>query len=519
MFRFRKDVYLDHNATTPPSRSVRKRMNRVLRDVYGNPSSLYGAARLAASVLEDSRRQVADAIGGSAAEICFTGSASEANNTVLKGLAETCFPRKKKIVSTPIEHPSIIATLEHLRGRGIVVEYLPVDRSGHVVMEHLEELIDDDTFLVCCGLANNEIGTVQDVVAIAEIAHGRGALVLSDCVQALGKIPVDVRKLGVDYASFSAHKIHGPKGVGALYIKEGSPFAPLVHGGHQESGMRAGTEGVHNIAGFAEACAGVGRLLKEAGRVRALRDRLVSGLSEMRPDLIKNTPAANALGNTASISLPGVDNTVLMAALDYHGIAVSAGSACHTQSNEPSHVLRAIGLTDGDARQTIRISVGTETTPSKVRYALSVFRDSFAGKLPAIGVLSPAQLDEDLLFKAETYVLDVRFPYDRRLLKSLPKAHEASFFSFRRYASLVPKDRNVIVVCQAGVGAPVVAYYLRAKGHRNVSFLLTGMAGWRLRHPALYDRHAGRDVVELRAGDAPHLMVGEALSSVHTEHR
>lgn len=511
MFRFRRDVYLDHNATTRPSRSVRKRMSRILRDVYGNPSSLHGAARLAATMLEDSREQVAGAIGCSAAEVCFTGSASEANNTVLKGLTELCFPGKKKIVSTPIEHPSIIATLEHLRERGLMVEYLPVDRAGHVMLDRFEQLIDADTFLVCCGLANNEIGTVQDVAAVAEVAHRRGALVLSDCVQALGKVPVDVRKLGADYASFSAHKVHGPKGVGALYVKDGAPFAPLVHGGHQESGKRAGTEGVHNIAGFAEACAGVGRMLAEAERVRALRDQLVSGLREMRPDLAVHTPAQDALGNTASVLLPGVDNAVLMAALDYHGIAVSAGSACHTQSNEPSHVLKAIGLTDAEARQTIRISLGTETTASEVRYALGVFRDFFANRLPAIGVVSPAQLGEDLLFKPETYVLDVRFPHDRKLLKSLPRAHEASFFSFRRYASLVPRDRNVIVVCQAGVGAPVVAYYLRAKGHRNVSFLLTGMAGWRMRQPAIYDRHAGRDVVELRADDAPRLLTGEAL--------
>jgi rhodanese-related sulfurtransferase len=174
-----------------------------------------------------------------------------------------------------------------------------------------------------------------------------------------------------------------------------------------------------------------------------------------------------------------------MAALDYHGIAVSAGSACHAQSNEPSHVLTAIGLSEGEARQTIRISLGIETTPRELRYALGVFRDFFENRLPAIGAVSPAQLGEDLLFKPETYILDVRFPYDRRLLKSLPKAHEASFFSFRRYESLVPKGRNVIVVCQAGVGAPVVAYYLRAKGHRNVSFLLTGMAGWRMVQPAL----------------------------------
>ena len=226
-----------------------------------------------------------------------------------------------------------------------------------------------------------------------------------------------------------------------------------MDGGHQESGKRAGTDGVHSIAGVAEACAGVGRMLAEADRVRALRDRLVSGLRAMHPDLIMNTPAEDALGNTASLSFPGVENAVLMSAPDYHGIAVSAGSACHAQSNEPSHVLKAIGLADADARQTIRISLGTETTPGVVPYALDVFRDFFASRLPAIGVVSPAQLGEDLLFKPETPILDVRFPYDRtsRASRGLTRLPSSRSGDTRR---LSPRTGNVIVVCQAGVGAP-----------------------------------------------------------------
>ena len=373
---------------------------------------------------------------------------------MLKGLAEIMVPGKTRIVSTKIEHPSIGSTLEYRKKWGVEVEYARVDRHGRVDLGQLAELIDERTFLVCCGLANNEIGPVQDVAAVAELAHARGSYVLSDCVQALGKIPVEVRALGVDYASFSGHKIHGPKGVGALFTREGAPGVTFIHGGHQESGMRAGTESVPNIAGFAKACVGTGKMLGEAQKARALRDRLVAGLRQLRPDMVLNTPPGFSLGNTASVTFPDTDNSVLMAALDYPDIAASAGSACHTQSNEPSHVLMAIGLSGEEVRQTLRLSVGTSTTSGDRHYALGVFRDFFPQKLPASAMVSPAQLDEDLLSRADTFILDVRFPHDRKLLKSLPNAHEFPFFSFRRHARRVPAYRNIIVVCQAGVSAP-----------------------------------------------------------------
>jgi cysteine desulfurase len=497
MIAFRRTVYLDNNATTPVSPRVRRRMDRVLSSVYGNPSSLYREARDAAGVLDESRQAVAAAVGAKPEEILFTGSATEANNTVLVGLAERFLPKKKKIVSLPIEHASVMGTLEYLRGRGAKVELCPVDTRGFAQLDRLDQLVDADTFLVCCMLANNETGTIQDVAEASRLAHAKGALVLSDCVQAAGKVPVDVKALGVDYATFSAHKLHGPKGAGALYAREGAPLAPFVHGGHQEGGLRAGTEGLHNIAGMAEAFRGAGEMLSRAGRVARLRERLIAGLRAIKPDITVNSPKENCLPNTASVSFPGMANSVLMAHLDFYGIAVSAGSACNTQSDEPSHVLSAMGLSPEQARQTVRFSLSDRTTERDVDYALSAVRDFVQGRGPRVTAVAPGQLDENLLFDPGTYILDVRFWHDRKMLMGLPNSHQASFVFISRYLSKIPRDRNVLAVCQAGANAPVVAYYLRSRGFSRVSFLMTGLAGWKAVHPELYRKHAGHNVTSI----------------------
>src|SRR5690242_16430967 len=216
-------------------------MSQVLKHYYGNPSSFYRIARKSTAIIDQAREYVAAAIQADPHEVCFTGCATESNNAVLKSVSAHFFPVKKKIISTPIEHPSVINTLVYLQTRGLVVEYCAVDRQGRVLLPELEKQIDDDTFLLCCMVANNETGVIQNIAAITKIARQRNVLVLSDCVQALGKIPIDVHGWDIDYASFSAHKLYGPKGIGALYIKDGSPFSPLLHGGHQENGFRAGT--------------------------------------------------------------------------------------------------------------------------------------------------------------------------------------------------------------------------------------------------------------------------------------
>jgi cysteine desulfurase len=365
-------VYLDNNATTYVSKPVRGVMKRVLKYYWGNPSSAYHMGKMSAQIIEEARQQVAKSIHAHSHEIYFTGCATESNNAVLQSLSHHFYPRKKKIISTPVEHPSVMNTLEFLKTQGIVVQYCPVDSYGRVAIKELESLIDADTFLICCIFANNEIGTLQNVKEISALAKSRNVLVLSDCVQAFGKVPVNVKELGVDYATFSAHKLYGPKGIGALYAKISSPLEPFIHGGHQEEGMRAGTESVHNIAGFGAACKDVDQLVANHEKTKTLKEHFIKQLKDIKPDIIINSPTEDCLPNTISVTFPDINSGELMMMLDYHGIAVSSGSACSTHINKPSHVLKAIGLSDKAADETIRISLGKDTTEKDLRYTIKV---------------------------------------------------------------------------------------------------------------------------------------------------
>jgi cysteine sulfinate desulfinase/cysteine desulfurase-like protein len=356
----------------------------------------------------------------------------------------------------------------------------------------LEKLIDENTFLICCMLANNEIGTIQDIRAITKIAHQKGVLVLSDCGQAFGKIPVDVSELEIDYASFSAHKLYGPKGVGALYVRQGSPFTPFIHGGHQESGMRAGTEGLHNIAGFGAACRDIPKHLALAEKIKTLKLKLIEQIRVIKPDSIINSPEDNCLPNTISITFPNLDSAGLMAMLDCHGIAVSGGSACSTQEEKPSHVLKSIGLSDQAAKETIRISLGSDTSERDIRYFSKVLRDYSDGRTLQVNMITPAQLSESILLDDQTYILDVRLQAQRRNLKSLSNSHEASFFQIDKYLNQLPKDKNILVVCQHGNFSLITAYYLKSKGFERVSNLLSGLTGLRIYQKQKLERKENR---------------------------
>jgi len=497
IFRFNRHVYLDHNATTPVSERVRRKMNQALKENYGNPSSFYDIGRKSAELLEKARKQVADAIHADPSEIFFTGCATESNNAVLKSISAQLYPKKKKIVSTPIEHPSVMNTLTYLETQGVVVEYCALDGQGRVVLAEFEKRVDDETFLVCCMLANNETGVIQDIAAVTRIAKQHGALLLTDCVQALGKIPIDVHAWGVDYASFSAHKLYGPKGIGALYVKQDSPFTPLLHGGHQESGMRAGTEGIHNIAGFGAACQDVNRLLAHADQTRTLKQQLIRRLKEIKPDIVINSSEAECLPNTVSITFPNVENAGLMAILDYHGIAVSAGSACSTGEDAPSHVLKAIGLSDQGARETIRVSLGRDTSARDIQYTAKVIRDYIEGRTLLVNMLAPAQLNETILFDESTYILDVRPPEDRKRFKGLPNAHEVSPIAVEKYLGQLPRDKQILVYCPGGGLSLMVSYYLKAKGFKRITNLRGGLDAWRKRRADLYQKYAGQNITVL----------------------
>jgi cysteine desulfurase len=499
LIRFNQYAYLDHNATTYVSSRVRRKMNQVLKDHYGNPSSFYAIGRKSAEIMEQARQHLATAIHAATHEVYFTACATESNNAVLKSVSAHFFPKKTKIISTPIEHPSVLNTLEYLQTQGIVVEHCPVDRQGRVLLDELEQQMEEQTFLVCCMVANNETGVIQDIAAITKIARGHDVLVLTDCVQALGKIPVDVHEWGVDYASFSAHKLYGPKGIGALYVKDGSPFTPFLHGGHQESGLRAGTESLHNIAGFGAACQDVDKLLADAERLRGLKGQLILQLREIKPDCVINSPQSEAecLPNTLNITFPGVGNAGLMGMLDYRGIAVSAGSACSTGEDKPSHVLKAIGLSDQAARETIRISLGHSTSARDIQYMTQVVQDYMKGRTPYVNMITPAQLNETLLFNEQTYILDVRPPDDRRRHKGLPNSHEVSPLSIEKYLTQLPRDQEILVYCPGGGLSFMIAYYLKAKGFRRVSNLRGGLDGWRKRRSDLYQKYAGRNITIL----------------------
>ena len=348
---------------------------RVLKYNWGNPSSGYYMGKRAARIIEKARQQVADSINAHSHEIYFTGCATESNNAALITLSNHFYPKKKKIITTPIEHPSIMNTLEFLQTQGVVVQYCPVDRYGFISIKELETLIDEETFLICCIFANNEIGTIQNIKEVCSLAKLQNVLVLCDCVQALGKVPVDVKEFGVDYATFSAHKLYGPKGVGALYAKISTPLEPFIHGGHQESGMRAGTESTHNIAGFGTACKELKKQLSSSGKIKALKEQLIEGLKIIKPDIIINSPPNNCLPNTLNVTFPDINNRELMMMLDYNGVAVSSGSACGSQQSKPSHVLKAIGLSDEEAGETIRISLGCETSERDIQYTLKIISD------------------------------------------------------------------------------------------------------------------------------------------------
>ncbi len=369
-------VYVDNNATTPLHPEVKKAMLEAMES-YGNPSSLHSFGRGSRTLIEGAREKVARFIGASPDEIMFVGSGSEGNNTVLSIL--TCNPggcascRKDggALVTTTIEHPCILEASKCLRENGMDVLYAPVDSYGKVDLAALEVLITEKTGLVSVMLANNEIGTIQDIRAIGDMAHAKGALVHTDAVQAVGKIPVDVRDLDVDFLTMSAHKIYGPKGIGALYVKKGSPYCPLILGGHQEHGRRAGTENSLGIIGMGKAVEM--RALEMAGeeeRILGLKQALKDGIAKAIPDVLFMGHPEHCLPGTLSVSFTGAEGEAILLYLDLAGIAVSTGSACASGSLDPSHVIMATGVPVENAHGSVRISLGRENTMEDVQYML-----------------------------------------------------------------------------------------------------------------------------------------------------
>ena len=368
-------VYLDHNATTPLDPAVAQAMARFQEQEFGNPSAIYREGRAAHAALANARRQLAALLGSTARRLVFTGGGSEANNLVIKGVAWAPGNREKRLITSSMEHPSVLKAFAWLADQGWEVVYLPVDNQGLVRPSDLADALSSPTALVSVMLANNETGALQLVRELAALAHQAGALMHTDAVQAVGKVPVRVEQLGVDFLTLSGHKLHGPKGVGALYMRQGLDLEPLVHGGGQESGRRAGTENTAAIVGLGLAAELAGRHLEAmAGQVAGLRDELWLGIRELMPEARLNGPKSPRLPNTLNVSLPGIRGESLVLALDRLGIALSSGSACRAGSPEPSHALLAMGLSTEQAHCALRFSLGRETTSQDIARTLAALR-------------------------------------------------------------------------------------------------------------------------------------------------
>lgn len=367
-------IYMDYNATTPLRYEVKAAMVEGM-DLYGNASSMHESGRRAHALIEAARSSVASLIGAPAASIIFTSGGSESNNTVFQTMLllaqDGTVGGRDEIVTTAVEHPCVLNSAEFLRSRGLKVTFLPVDGNGVVHMDELRSAVNRRTLLVSVMMANNEIGTVQNIAALSRIAKEAGAFMHTDAVQAAGKIPVDVEALGVDYLTMSSHKIYGPKGIGALYVRKGAPLNPLIHGGHQEHGLRAGTYNNLGIIGFGVAASLAGAELADYGsRSRALRKLLAAGLSERVPNIRINGHPQDVLPNTLNVSFPGAEGEAILLSLDLMGIEASTGSACASGSLDPSHVLMAIGVGPELAHGSIRFSLGRDSSEEDVRYVL-----------------------------------------------------------------------------------------------------------------------------------------------------
>jgi len=367
---------MDNNATTPLHPEVAEAMKDAL-SLYGNPSSMHGPGREADRLIGSAREQVAALINADPEELIFTSGGSEGNNTVLRMALEPQLREKpdlsgrNEVVVSSIEHPSALNAAGYLQSRGVPVRYLGVDGDGKADLEELETIVSEKTFLVSIMHGNNEIGTIQDIKAIAEIVHASGALMHTDAVQSVGKVPVDVKDLDVDYLSLSGHKLYGPKGVGALYVKKKAPYLPLIYGGHQEEGRRAGTYNTLGIIGLGKAAELAAESLDSlAERLWKLREKLKKGLTETVPDIRVNAHRTDCLPGTLDVSFLGAEGESILLYLDFEGIAVSTGSACATGSLEPSHVLLAIGLDAEYAHGSIRFSLGRENSEEDVDYVL-----------------------------------------------------------------------------------------------------------------------------------------------------
>ena len=368
-----RKVYLDNAATTALSPKVLEQMMPYLTTIYGNPSSPHSFGQEARKGVDHARDQVAKALNALPEEIIFTGCGTESDNTVLFGVAERYAKKGNHIITTNVEHHAILHTCEALEKRGVEVTYLPVDENGMVTAEQVANAITDKTILVSIMFANNEVGTIMPIAEIGKVCRERGVLFHTDAVQAVGHVPIDVKAMNIDMLSLSAHKFHGPKGVGALYMKKGIRLPSYVMGGAQERNRRAGTENVAGIVGLGAAIALATQTLEEsAARMTKLRDKLIAGIAQRIPEVKLNGHPTMRLPNNVNYSIKYIEGESILLMLDMNGIAASSGSACTSGSLDPSHVVLALGLSHEVAHGSVRLTLSDETTEEDIDYVLDV---------------------------------------------------------------------------------------------------------------------------------------------------
>ncbi len=383
-----KRIYLDHAATTPVRPEVVKAMLPYFTDAFGNPSSIYSYGQEARGAVEEARTRVAELIGARSEEIIFTSGGTESDNHALKGVAFANENKGDHIITTSIEHHAVMQVCKFLENRGTNITRLPVDKYGLVDPEDVRKALTDKTVLISVMHANNQVGTIEPAEEIGKIAREAGVYFHTDAVQTVGHIPVNVDEMNVDLLAISAHKLYGPKGVGALYVRKGTRLVSFMHGGEQEKRRRAGTENVPGIVGFGKAMELAGQEMdEEAERLAHLRDKLIRGLMEKIEDIRLNGHPARRLPNNVNISVDFVEGESMLLNLDLEGVCASTGSACSSASLEPSHVLLALGVPPEQAHGSLRLTLGRENTEADIERVLEVL-PGIVGKLRAMSPLS-----------------------------------------------------------------------------------------------------------------------------------
>ena len=365
-----KTIYFDNNATTQVAEEVLEEIQPLFCELYGNPSSMHTFGGQMGRKIGQAREQVAGLLGCEPSEIVFTSGGTERDNAAIKGTL-AALPHKRKIITSRIEHPAVLTVCRELENQGYTVVELPVDKEGQLDIEQLAEELDDDTALVTIMYANNETGVIFPIDKISSLTAEKGVVFHTDAVQAVGKIPLNLSKSNIDLLTLSGHKLHGPKGVGVLYVRKGTRLSPYMLGGHQEAGRRAGTENVPGIVGIGKACELAAKNIEqENSKVKNLRDKLEDSIMEKCPDSRLNGDKENRLPNTTNISFEYIEGEAILLMLDKYGICASSGSACTSGSLEPSHVLRAMGVPFTAAHGSIRFSLSRYSTEEEVDYTI-----------------------------------------------------------------------------------------------------------------------------------------------------